>query len=67
VLASETDEDHARELWRRHLELDVVTAHPLRVDAATTRAELARRGERASEDLAAVDAIDLADYRRGDR
>jgi hypothetical protein len=32
----------------RRQELDVITAHPLRVDAAATRAELARRGERAS-------------------
>jgi hypothetical protein len=68
VLASEEDDDRARELWRRHLELDVITAHPLHGDAAAaTRAELVRRGERASADLAAADVIDIADYQRGDR
>ncbi len=66
VLASEADEDRARALWRRHLELDVI-ADPLRVDAAATRAELVRRGERASADLAASDVIDLAGYRRVDQ
>lgn len=30
--------DRARALWRRHLELDVIAANPLRVDAAATRA-----------------------------
>jgi hypothetical protein len=67
VQASEADQDRGRALWRRHLELDVIAAHPLRVDAAATQAELARRGERASVDLAAADVIDLAGYRRGAR
>lgn len=66
VLAAEADEDRARALWRRHLELDVIAAHPLRVDAASMRAELARRGEHASAELADADVIDLAGYRRGD-
>jgi hypothetical protein len=44
--------------------MDVVAA----LDAvAVARAELARRGERASADLAASDVIDLAGYRRDDR
>lgn len=67
VLVSEADEDRARALWRRHLELDVIAAHPLCVDAMATRRELARQGERASADLAAADVIDLAGHRRGDR
>jgi hypothetical protein len=64
VQAAEADEDRARALWRRHLELDVIAAHPLRVDAAATRAELARRGEHASAELADADVIDLAGSRR---
>lgn len=67
VLASEADEDRARELWRRHLELDVITAHPLRIDATATRAELARRDELAATDLIAADVIELSSYRRGDQ
>lgn len=66
MLASEADDDRARALWRRHIELDVI-ADPLRGDAAATRAELIRRGEHASADLAVADVIDLAGYRRGDR
>jgi hypothetical protein len=46
MFVSEADEDHARALWRRYLELDVITVHPLPVDDAATRAELACRGER---------------------
>jgi len=52
VWASEADEERARQLFQRHLELDVIADHPLRVDAAATRAELGRRGDRAAADLA---------------
>ena len=34
VSAAVADDDRARELWRRHLELDVIAAHQLRVDVA---------------------------------
>jgi hypothetical protein len=67
ALASEADGDRARALWRRHIELDVIATDPLHGDAAATRAELVRRGERAAADLAAADVIDIAGYQRGDR
>jgi hypothetical protein len=64
VWASKADEQRGRQLWRRHLDLDVALPHPLRVDATATQAELVRRGELVAMDLVAADVIDLAGCRR---
>jgi hypothetical protein len=62
VAVCEADKERAHQLWRRHVELDVIAPHALRVDATAMRAELARRGERAAADLVDAGVIDLANH-----
>jgi len=62
VSVSKVDDECARQLWRRHLELDVIPGDPLH-DAATTQAELVPLGARAAEALVTADIVDLAHHR----